>query len=55
MCAKVSYETERDARIALVGAVVSFNRGNNQRKERRLYQCPTCQRFHLTSKEYVSK
>lgn len=48
---KVSHPTEHDAQTELVGALVAKNRGRNQRRERRTYQCPLCGAWHLTSKE----
>ncbi len=48
-CTKIGYRTERDARVALVEAIIAKNRGRNQRKERRVYECPICHRWHLTS------
>jgi hypothetical protein len=48
-CPKIPYDTERDARVALVDAIIRKNMGRNQRKECRVYECPTCHRWHLTS------
>lgn len=48
-CHKIPYPSERDARVALVATIIERNRGRNQRKERRVYQCPICHRWHLTS------
>jgi hypothetical protein len=47
---KVRYVTEQYARAQLVGAIMSANRGNAKRHESRVYQCPLCHGFHLTSK-----
>ena len=47
---KRPYPTERDARVELVGAGVDRNRGRCHRKECRVYECPLCGWFHLTSK-----
>lgn len=49
MCRKVGYATEREAQLALVSAIVAKNRGKNQRRERRWYECPKCHRWVLTS------
>lgn len=51
-CHKQPYPSERDAQVALVGAIIARNRGKNQRQERRYYQCliASCQQWHLTSK-----
>lgn len=42
--------TEHDAQCELVGAQVDRNRGRVHRKERRAYECPLCDSYHLTSK-----
>lgn len=47
---KVRYATDRDARAELVARVMDRNRGRSQRQEARVYQCPKCDGFHLTSK-----
>ena len=52
---KVQYATERDARIALAGAVVDFNRGRCHRKESRVYLCDKCPAWHLTSAPLTTK
>ncbi|MGL5824841.1 MAG: hypothetical protein ACRCYU_08490 [Nocardioides sp.] len=43
---KRKYDTDRDARV---GAVVGRNRGRNHRRETRIYVCPACGGWHLTS------
>lgn len=50
MCGKRGYDTEHEAQVALVSAILARNRGKNQRRERRYYQCPSCHRWVLTSK-----
>lgn len=47
---KVRYVTEQYARAQLVGVLISANRGNGKRHERRIYECPICHGWHLTSK-----
>lgn len=47
---KVRYATEQYARAQLVGAIIRRNRGNAKRQEQRVYPCPVCHGFHLTSK-----
>jgi len=49
---KTRYRTEQEARTELVGCLVAKNAGRNQRKEVRVYGCPLCGAFHLTSKPY---
>jgi len=49
---KTRYPDEHAARTALVGAVITHNRGQSQRREQRAYQCvfPGCRGgWHLTS------
>ena len=46
---KVRYRSEHDARVELVGMLVAKNCGRNQRRERRVYQCPFCTGWHATS------
>lgn len=46
---KTIFWTERAAQLALVEAVVKFNRGRNQRRERRHYKCEHGEHWHLTS------
>lgn len=41
--------TRRQARAVLVGVVMARNRGNVTRRERRIYKCPLCGWWHLTS------
>lgn len=56
MCqGKTAYPTEHDAQVVLVGCIIRRNRGRQQRKERRAYQCPACHQWHLTSKPYKPK
>lgn len=47
---KIRYATEQYARAQLVGAIMAANRGNAKRHEQRVYPCPLCHGFHLTSK-----
>lgn len=48
---KVRFVDEHAAQVALVGAVVGRNRGKNQRREMRYYECPFCAGgWHLTSR-----
>ena len=49
------YPTERRARVELVGAVVAFNGGRRHRREQRVYQCPSCKGWHLTSKPKIGE
>jgi len=53
VCVKVTYPTEKSAKTALVGIIISNNRGHPHRsephRERRAYRCPLCHRWHLTS------
>lgn len=46
---KRRYETEREARVELVGTIVSRNSGRTRRHETRVYSCPLCGGWHLTS------
>jgi hypothetical protein len=46
---KVRFASEAEARTELVGTVVARNRGKNQRRECRVYQCSSCDGWHLTS------
>ena len=46
---KTKYATEHEAQVELVGCVIGKNRGKNQRRERRVYLCPACSAYHLTS------
>lgn len=46
---KVKYATHHDAQVALVGAVVGRNKGKQNRRETRVYECPECGYHHLTS------
>lgn len=45
---------KHEAKVALVGAVVAHNRGDNHRQERRAYECPLCGWWHLTSRPRMS-
>jgi hypothetical protein len=47
---KVRYRDERAARVELVGLVISRNRGDARRHERRVYECHRCFGWHTTSK-----
>lgn len=49
VCGKIKYWDERRARTALVGAIIHKNLGRNHRKEQRVYKCPICNYWHLTS------
>ncbi len=44
-CVKVRFRTELDAKIALA-AVLRRDKG-----EKRIYRCPRCKGWHLTSQE----
>ena len=46
-CGKITYFSYQDAELALTG----MNRDNPRRKECRVYACPTCGGWHLTSQE----
>jgi len=46
---KVRWPTEHAAQVALVGAVMKANRGNQKRRECRYYECSVCRGWHLTS------
>lgn len=48
---KRRFATEQYARAQLVGALIAKNRGKNQRRETRIYQCPLCEGWHLTSRK----
>lgn len=47
---KRRFVTEAYARAELVGAIIRRNRGNVKRQEQRVYPCPLCKGYHLTSK-----
>jgi len=47
---KRKYATESQARTELVGALVGANSGDGKRHEKRVYECPACGHWHLTSK-----
>lgn len=47
---KVRYRDEHEARVELVGRIVSRNLGSNRRHERRVYECPKCFGWHHTSR-----
>lgn len=47
---KLRYPNEHEARVGLVGAIVARNRGRNERRECRVYPCPSCHGWHTTSK-----
>lgn len=49
---KIRYSTEITAKAAVVGAVISFNRGKTKRHEIRYYECRHCRGWHLTSKKW---
>lgn len=51
-CTKKRYPTEREARMALLDAIIRFNRGQCHRKETRVYLCHPCHGWHLTSQTY---
>lgn len=52
-CVKVTYPSEKSAKTALVGIIISNNLGHPFRREphreRRAYRCPWCHCWHLTS------
>lgn len=52
MCTKISY-TKRDAQTAL-NFLLSV-RNFKCRREKRIYHCPDCNMWHLTSKEYYEE
>lgn len=47
---KARYPKEYDARVALVSCIVARNRGKHERREARIYHCPVCNGWHLTSR-----
>lgn len=53
---KVRYRNEKDATITLKN-LQSYNySGDDSRQEKRVYMCPQCNGWHLTSaQEYISK
>lgn len=46
---KNKYRTRGLAQAELVGTVIAKNRGDQRRHERRVYECPMCFGWHLTS------
>jgi hypothetical protein len=51
MCAgKRRFPTHEQAQMALVEAILRRNRGSPNRSECRLYHCPLCKGWHLTSR-----
>lgn len=47
---KLRYGTEQEARMALTDAKIRGALGQvRRRREERVYRCPTCSGFHLTS------
>ena len=55
-CAKVRYRTEIDAKIALSNtAYTAGQRSDEKRKEARVYRCPKCAGWHLTSEPKKGK
>lgn len=49
-CHKIRYRTEVDAKIALSSTAYAANKNSSEkRKESRIYRCPRCAGFHLTS------
>lgn len=52
---KRRYLDEHEARCELVGAFIGRNRGHAERRECRVYLCPRCAGFHLTSKPYRAR
>ena len=47
---KRKYAAESQARTELVGALLGRNSGDGKRHEKRVYECPACAHWHLTSK-----
>lgn len=48
-CKKIRYETQNEARVAL--AICRMSKYTHKRKERRTYECPHCNGWHLTSQK----
>lgn len=49
-CGKVRFPDEFSANWALYNARFKHRRGNENRRECRVYHCPVCQGWHLTSR-----
>jgi hypothetical protein len=50
-CGKICYKTKIDAQFALYKCeAASRLKNDHNRHEQRIYFCPLCQTFHLTSK-----
>lgn len=47
---KIRYHDERTARAELVSTVIARNAGKVKRHETRVYECPLCEGWHLTSR-----
>jgi hypothetical protein len=50
-CGKVRYRDELGARVALSTARESGARGNERRREQRVYRCNICRGWHLTAQD----
>ena len=48
------YATEAEARTELVGTNIARNMGKAKRQECRVYECPACGHWHLTSQPAMS-
>lgn len=48
---KLRYQTDIEAKVALASAQVNRERKAAEKVERRIYECPLCHGWHLTSKE----
>lgn len=48
---KIIYHSEQGAQNALEDARAALNRPRAKRRERRVYECPSCGFWHLTSRE----
>ena len=49
-CGKVRFPDRFEAESALAQARRWADNGNTERRERRIYLCPNCQGWHMTSK-----
>lgn len=48
-CRKLRYPTRVDAEIALASTSMKSKRGLRHRRESRVYRCPDCKGYHLSS------
>lgn len=51
-CHKIAYATKHEARAAKRSCLTELQHGNSRRHERRLYRCPHCGSWHLTSEPH---